>query len=365
MNALLDLLLTRDRKQRVRLAQAGLASALMMLAIVLMHGLAWLGINDGTGLWLWTALSAGGLVTMFLAVRLGWSARLADPALTAPQMLYAVACAAGAYRVAGAGQGVALMMLAIILMFGMFGLERRQAWLIGAYSVTAFGLAMVSGATADPTVYDPKVQIAYAISLILFVCGLLAVSARVDGLRRRLRSQRSELTHALQRISVLATHDALTGLLNRRAMTELLETERERSVRAGHQWSVAILDVDQFKLMNDAHGHAAGDEALRIVAHVCTSVLRKCDSVSRWGGDEYVLLLRDADPQLAQAAVERIRTSLASTPIRLGATTFSLTASMGVAAHQPGEEASSTLSRADRALYDAKAAGRNTVRIAP
>lgn len=130
-------------------------------------------------------------------------------------------------------------------------------------------------------------------------------------------------------------------------------------------WSLAILDSDQFKLVNDVHGHAAGDEALRAVAHVCTSVVRKCDSVSRWGGDEYVLLLRDADPQLAQAAVERARIRLASTPISVGDTTFILKASMGVASHQPGEEASSTLLRADRALYDAKAAGRNTVRIAP
>lgn len=283
-SALLDLLLTRDPKQRVRLTQAALASVLLMLAIVLMHVLVWLGINAGAGLWVWTAMCAGGIVTMFLAIRLGWSARFADPALTAPQMLYAVACAAGAYRIAGAGQGVALMMLGIILMFGMFGLDRRQAWLIGAYSISAFGLAMFSGAIAEPAVYDARVQLAYFTSLILFVGGLLAVSGRVGALRRRLRSQRTELANALEHISVIATHDALTGLLNRRAMTELLETERERSVRAGHQWSVAILDVDQFKLANDLHGHAAGDEALRVVASACTSIVRKCDSVSRWGG---------------------------------------------------------------------------------
>lgn len=332
-----------------------------MLAIVLMHVMTRLGINDGTGLWVWTAISAGGLVTMFLAIRLGWSARCVDPSLTAPQILYAVACCAGAYRIAGAGHGAPLMLLGLILMFGMFGLERRQAWLIAAYSVSVFGLAMVSGAKAFPEVYDAPVQVAYSISLILFVFGLMAVSGRVAGLRHRLRSQRTELAIALQRISLLATHDALTGLLNRRAMTDLLETERERSVRAGHQWSVAILDVDHFKLLNDVHGHSAGDEALRAVARVSTSVVRKCDSVSRWGGDEYVLLLRDADPRLAQAAVERVRTSLASTPISLGDCTFTVTASIGVAAHLRGEDVASTLSRADRALYDAKAAGRNRV----
>ena len=362
--SLLDLLLTRDAKQRIHLAHAGLASTLMIVAVVLMHVMTWLGVNDGTGLWMWTVVSAVGLVTMFLAIRLGWSARLDDPSLTVPQLLYAVGCAAGAYRVAGAGHGTALLMVSVVLMFGMFGLKRRQAWLIGAYTVAAFGLAMHSGSKAHPDVYVARVQVAHFFSLVLFVCGLMAVSGRVAAMRQRLRSQKSELARAFERIHLLATHAELTGLPNRRAMTALLESERHRSLRAGHQWSVAVLDVDHFKRVNDFHGHAAGDEALRAVARVCASAIRKCDSVSRWGGEEYVILFRDIDPQLSLAAAERIRASLESTPVCLGDTTFSVTASIGVAAYLPDEEAARTLLRADRALYDAKAAGRNRVRVA-
>ncbi len=360
-SALLDLLLTQDPKQRLRLVQAGLASTLMIVAVVLMHVMTWLGVNDGTGLWLWTVVSVVGLVTMFLAIRLGWSARLDDPSMTVPQLLYAVACAAGAYRVAGAGHGVALLMVAIVLMFGMFGLKRKQAWLVSAYCVAVFALAMHTGAEAQPDVYDPRVQAAYFSSLVLFVCGLMAVSGRIGAMRQRLRTQRTELAQAFERIHLLATHDDLTGLPNRRAMTTLLEAERQRSLTAAHPWSVAVLDVDHFKLVNDVHGHAAGDEALRTVARVCAAMMRKYDSVARWGGEEFVLLFRDIDPQLAVAAAERVRTRLEVTPIPFGDISFAVKVSIGVAAHLRGEDVAHTLSRADRALYDAKAAGRNRV----
>jgi diguanylate cyclase (GGDEF)-like protein len=359
--ALLDLLLTRDPKQRLRLVHSGLASTLMLVAVLLMHVMTWLGVNDGSGLWVWTVVSLSGLVTMFLAIRLGWSAGLEDPSLTVPQLLYAVGCTAAAYRIAGAGHGVALLMVAIVLMFGMFGLKRRQAWLICAYTVATFALAMHLGVAAQPGVYEPRVQASYFVSLVLFVCGLMAVSGRVAAMRQRLRAQRTELVQAFERIHRLATQDELTGLPNRRAMTDLLEAEQHRSARAGHQWSVAVLDVDHFKRVNDFHGHAAGDEALRTVARVCAAMVRKYDSVSRWGGEEFVLLFRDIDPQLAVAAAERVRTRLEVTPVCYGDTIFAVHASIGVAAHRRGEDAARTLSRADRALYEAKASGRNRV----
>jgi diguanylate cyclase (GGDEF)-like protein len=361
LRALRDLLLTRDPKQRIILAHAGLGSALMLMAIALMHAMTWLGVNDGSGLWAWTVVSALGLVAMFLAIRLGWSARLDDPSLSVPQMLYAVGCTAGAYRVAGAGHGVALLMVAIVLMFGMFGLKRRQAWLIGAYSITAFGIAMHTGARARPDVFVPHVQEIYFLSFVLFVCGLMAVSGRVAAMRQRLRTQRAELAQAVERIKLLAAHDELTGLPNRRAMTALLEAERHRSIRSGHQWSVAVLDVDNFKRVNDLYGHAAGDEALRVVARVCDAAVRKYDTVSRWGGEEYVILFRDIDPERALAAAGRLLSALEATPIVVGDIAFRVTASIGVAAYAPEEETRRTLSRADQALYEAKAAGRNRV----
>ena len=365
LRSLADVVLTRDAKQRIRLAHSGLASALMVVAVVLMHVMTWLGVNDGTGLWPWTLVSAFGMVAMFITIRLGWAARLRDPSLTVLQLLYAVGCTAVAYRIAGAGHGTPLLMVALVLMFGMFGLRRAQAWLVGSCSIAAFGAAMYTGVVDRPDIYDPVVQAAYFVSLILFVCGLMAVSGRVAAMRWRLRAQKTELAEALDRISLLATRDELTGLLNRRAMTELLERECQRSHRSAQPWSVAIMDVDHFKQTNDAHGHAAGDEALRKVARVCESLVRDCDAVSRWGGEEFVLLLRNVDTRAALAAADRVRASVEGVSLSSGDAAFGITVSIGVATYRAGDTVAQALSRADEALYQAKLAGRNRVEASP
>jgi diguanylate cyclase (GGDEF)-like protein len=176
-----------------------------------------------------------------------------------------------------------------------------------------------------------------------------------------MRMQRKELTAALARISDMATLDELTGLANRRCMGELLEAERERSHRSGHPWSVAILDIDHFKRVNDALGHAAGDGVLRAVAAVGAATIRRCDSLARWGGEEFVLLLRDVDPAGASLVAARLRQALQQERIVVDGAVIEVTASIGVAAHRPGEPVDATMSRADRALYAAKAGGRNRV----
>ena len=362
LSSLADVMLTRDAKQRIRLAHSGLASALMVVAVMLMHAMTWLGVNDGRGLWPWTAVSAIGLVSMFISIRLGWSARLRDPSLTVLQLLYAVGCTAVAYRISGAGHGTPLLMLALVLMFGMFGLRRVEAWLVGACTIAAFGAAMYTGVIDRPDIYYPVVQAAYFVSLVLFVFGLMAVSGRVAAMRQRLRAQKTELAEAFDRLSLLATRDDLTGLLNRRAMAELLDRERQRSRPTGRGWSVAILDVDHFKRINDAHGHAAGDDALRNVARVCESLVRDCDAVSRWGGEEFVLLCRNVDARAAHAAAERIRARVEGTTIHAGDATFAVAVSIGVATYRAGDTVAHVLSRADEALYEAKLAGRNRVR---
>ncbi len=356
-----DALLTRDSRQRLRLVHTGLASLLMAGAVVLMHYMTAAGLNDGRGLWAWTITSLAGVVGMFLLIRSGWSQRLGDPSLTVPQMLYAIACAAAAYGIAGRGQGAALLMLTVALMFGVFGMSRRQAWLIGGYTIAVFGVVMAWSAYSSPAAYPVAVQVTHFAMTCIFVVGVLAVGARLGSMRARMRRQRAELAAALERISDMATLDELTGLANRRCMGEWLEAERERSERAGHPWSVAILDIDHFKRVNDAYGHAAGDAVLRAVAAVGAATIRRCDALARWGGEEFVLLLRDVDPAGASIVAARLRLALQQQSIAVDGAAIEVTASIGIAAHRPGEPVDATMSRADRALYAAKAGGRNRV----
>jgi diguanylate cyclase len=362
-SSVLDWLLTRDPERRLRLVNAGLALIMMILAVLVMHLWHWLGVVDGVGLWPWTIASIGGLAAMFLAIRSGWSRRMGDPYLALPQLLYAITSGAVAYRIAGQGHGASLLLVALVLMFGMFGLPRRLAGRVAAYTVVVFGIAMYSGAVGRPAIFDPRAQVGYFAAFVVFVCGFVAVNERIATIRRRVHVQKSALADALQRIHALATRDELTGLLNRRAMVELLDAEQQHADGTRLPWCIAILDVDHFKRINDRYGHAAGDEALRAVAAVCTGIIRSCDSVARWGGEEFVVLLREVDMPSAQAAAERIRATLESSAVRFEGATVELTVSIGVAAHVKAEDVASTLARADRALYEAKAAGRNRVLV--
>ena len=364
MHDLIDLVLTRDHHQRLRLTQSGLAWLLIFAGVVLMHYATSLGLNDGDWVGPWTAMCLLGMGAFFALIRSGWTRRLQDPSLTLVQMFYAIACAAAAYALAGGAQGAALVMVAVVLMFGMFGMTNRETVATGAYALGLFGLAMAFMAQHDPARYPLAVQKVNFAMMVIFVCGSVAVSAQLRAMRDRLRRQRGELAEVLSRIRELATRDDLTGLVNRRHMRELLENERTRAPRAPQPWSLALLDIDHFKRVNDRHGHAVGDSVLRAVAQAGLSVIRQGDVLARWGGEEFVLLLRDVEPELATMAVERLRTALSEHAVDVEGACVRVTVSVGVAPHITGESAERTLARADAALYAAKEQGRNRTVVA-
>jgi len=172
----------------------------------------------------------------------------------------------------------------------------------------------------------------------------------------------SRLLHDLRR---LARRDGLTGLLNRRAMHELLDQHARQRRRAEDSFSVLMIDVDHFKAVNDVHGHATGDLALRHIARNLTLALRAEDRIARFGGEEFVVLLVGCGLSRATAEAERLRLCVQSMPLADGAASVSLTVSIGVAEWAgQGEEVSRLLVRADEALYRAKHLGRNRVESA-
>lgn len=158
-----------------------------------------------------------------------------------------------------------------------------------------------------------------------------------------------------EHISALSTHDPLTGALNRRGMIPLLQRELELAARHGRPFAVAMLDLDHFKLVNDAHGHAAGDAVLAGFAARAMQLKRGTDLLARWGGEEFLLVLPETSLDDATIAVERIRAGVAAAP--LGERLPIVTVSAGVAALGPdiaGPEFDALLSRADERLYLAK-----------
>lgn len=160
----------------------------------------------------------------------------------------------------------------------------------------------------------------------------------------------------------MATTDALTGLLNRRAFLESTTREVARAKRYNEHLSVVLLDVDHFKHINDKRGHAAGDMVLSAVGKLLNRTLRTCDIVARWGGEEFVLVLPNTSLAGAEEVAERVRAELASAVINDGnGDAVPVTASFGVAAYGGAETLEQVIDRADRAMYLAKSGGRNRV----
>ena len=359
---LVRVVLTDDRQQRIRLAQAGLASLMMGICIGAMHmGAAFGVVRQGPILALWTIVSTVGFLGVGVLIRTGVTRRFADPSMTSFQMVYAIACAAFGYAIAGPAHVLAPMTLAVILMFGMFGMSTRQVLWVALYAATLFGSLMAWMSVHEPAVYVPGVEAVQFVVMLAMIAGTVILTKRLHGMRDRLRERSVALQAAVAQIERLATHDELTGLVNRRHMQHLLEDERARSQRDRHAWCVALIDVDHFKRINDAHGHAVGDEVLRALGHRAASLIRRTDSLGRWGGEEFVLLLPHTALAAARPSIERVREHFHEHPLEIGALSLTLSFSAGVTEHRFGESVAQTLERADQLAYQAKQRGRNNV----
>lgn len=191
---------------------------------------------------------------------------------------------------------------------------------------------------------------------------LIPLSGAEDGAVIVLRDVREQ--RALQaKLSHQAHHDALTQTLNRAGMLDALRRAHAVFRRTGAPFSQILVDLDHFKLVNDHHGHAAGDEALRQVAHALQNALRPGDHLARWGGEEFLCLLPHTGLEQATALAERIRSAVQSLELTHGHQPIALTISAGVSATSTDgkDTLEQVLQRADFALYEAKQAGRNCV----
>lgn len=176
-----------------------------------------------------------------------------------------------------------------------------------------------------------------------------------------------DLTHRAkteERLMRLATHDALTDLPNRMLLDERVEQAVLRARRGQKRVAVLFVDLDHFKDINDTHGHAAGDEVLKIIAQRLRTAVRDIDTVARIGGDEFVLVLEDmAGPEAAVAIAEKLLHAVAA-PFELDSITVALTPSIGIAFYpDDGQDTATLLAHADEAMYQAKQAGRNTYHL--
>jgi two-component system cell cycle response regulator len=236
------------------------------------------------------------------------------------------------------------------------------------------GMAVLDALRADPRTADMP---------IVFVTGHTDARDLAEGLERgahdyvrkpvdpvelvarirtalRLRALHDELAHRNAELEQLARTDVLTGLANRRHADDVLRSSIASARRHHRAMSAVLVDIDRFKSVNDAHGHAAGDAVLREVAERLSAGLREEDLAARWGGEEFLLLLPDSPD--ATVVCERLRASISDRPINVhGLLELRVSASFGWAPWTGEETGEALVGRADVALYAAKAEGRNRV----
>jgi diguanylate cyclase (GGDEF)-like protein len=247
-----------------------------------------------------------------------------------------------------------------VFAFGFIWLSLRGSLVLWGLSMAATGAVLwaVHGRAGIAVTSATDATVTW-LSFSAVLARFLMLSVFANQMRARLTEGRRELAASLEQIRELVHYDELTKVYNRRTLIERLEQERSRAKRTGVPFSVALIDLDHFKAVNDNHGHATGDEVLIAFAAAVRAAMRDTDIFGRYGGEEFLLILVATPAAAATPGVERLRGAVAAVDwARFGAG-LRLTFSAGVAGLHADEQIAQLLGRADAALYEAKNAGRD------
>jgi diguanylate cyclase (GGDEF)-like protein len=288
--------------------------------------------------------------------------RFKDQYLTVPQTIVSMTIQLGAIYLAPEVGFYFIFILFIVLSFGALLMNARETAIVWTYStigLTAL-LLMTDKAIAMP-------MATWSERALVLACAVTALGRCAStglygsSMRETLYKRGNELKAAHARIEELAQVDELTGLLNRRYIMKTLNEEMARAQRFGAACSVAIIDLDFFKRINDQFGHPVGDEVLRTFAITLFANLRTVDKLGRYGGEEFLMILPDTGKDQAVRTLDRLRSIASEVDWAAISRVMNVTMSAGISEVRQEDSAADILARADAALYNAKDAGRNRV----
>lgn len=312
-----------------------------------------------------TGLSAVILLAAFWVHASGVSRRLKDPTLFLPQQLAGVLISIGCALAAPQAGLQALLLILSHATNALFAPSRRSLQI-------AAGVTLVGGAAVlfegGPQLAAPTATLAGRCLIMAVFAGCLVrimfVAIAFDKLRRRLRLKNRELQTALERIDHLANTDELTKLNNRRSIIQQAADHLALCNRLHQPLSVAMLDLDHFKQINDRLGHSVGDRVLRTFASEASAAMRENDRLGRYGGEEFLAILPATTERQAELVLRRIRDRIGHAEWATIDADLLVTMTAGLAESRPGETIEDVVRRADVALYAGKAQGRDRVVIA-
>jgi diguanylate cyclase len=357
----------RDKSRRLYRVILVCAIGISYLVDTLLYGL--FAVAGTIEPWVVAAYGAAGLGHVVLFSVIHWYCdveRRDDPQLVAWQMGYAVLAQIMGMAIAPQLSAVFIATVSIVFAFGSLRIELRTAilsWLVAFIGISAVMVAPghASLGVVNPTRFE---VVLLCVSFALIALRTMLLGYYGSAMRMRLYKINWALGRAKNDAELLAASDPLTGALSRRAILPLIERAVKRAARKGVPSCVAMIDLDWFKSINDRFGHLVGDQVLRRVVDRIRECSRDSDVIGRYGGEEFVLLMQNADQNGGTRLVERIRVALSAADCSDIAPGLTISVSCGLASVRANDTVDGLLARADKALYEAKRGGRNQLRVA-
>jgi len=288
--------------------------------------------------------------------------RFKDHYLSVPQSIASMTIQFGAIYLAPEVGFYFIFILFIVLSFGALLMNARETAIVWTYSTIGLTALLLMSDKAIAMPMNTWTERALVLACAITALGRCASTGLYgSSMREALYKRGNELKAAHARIEELAQLDELTGLLNRRYIMRSLNEEIDRAQRSRAACSIAIIDLDFFKRINDQFGHPVGDEVLRTFAITLFANLRTTDKVGRYGGEEFLMILPDTAKDAAVGTINRLRAIVSQVEWAGTSSIIYLTMSAGVSEIREEDTAADILARADAALYNAKNAGRNRV----
>lgn len=348
-----------DWRQRFRIQRLLIATGASIGTVALAYAVAWAGLASYTIAARYALVVSILILGFYALIRSGLNLRFSDPNLAVLQMVAAGLATTYLVYECKSAQPAFMALYLVSLMFGMLSLSRRQLVAIAVFYYICFLFAVSLSLMLEPGANHHR-ELLRLIGFVPILGGVTAIGAYVGRLRQSLKSANTQLADLVAQLQIFARFDDLTGCYNRRHGLELLGIECKRAAR-GSAVSIGMVDVDEFKSINDNFGHSFGDEVLKGVAKSLRDSLRATDFVARHGGEEFLIVLSQTSIAEARLVAERLRQAVSGSEIAGLPQETRVTVSIGLTEYRPKDPLDSTIARADAALYRAKTQGRDRV----
>ncbi len=349
----------QEEQQAQRLQQVRIAAAAYAIAIPLLL-LAYFAKLIGAA----PAIIAIGMMllvnaTYFLLFKTGANLRFADPSMTQAQTVVGIVFTMFVAYSFNHDRGLVLIWCFVVLLFGVFRFKTREFLFNTLLILACYALVINLLMVYKPDTVSVHLEWFQWMTLALVLPAFALIGGRISALRAKLADNNAELTKALSTIQVLANHDTLTGLPNRAMFNSNLQGAIARAARSDTMLAVFFIDLDNFKQVNDTLGHPFGDSVLRESVRRFSGLVRDGDTLARFGGDEFVLLVENLKDTANVQTIAQKLLSVLEPRATIEGSDVNLSASIGVCVYPAdGKDSAALLANADIAMYQAKASGR-------